>query len=72
MLANNKESREMKIRITEIKEVIYEPDLDNYDQADRTPEGVVAMEKENCECDPFYMHLFDNVTTKTIFELIEK
>lgn len=61
----------MKIRITQFREVIYEPNLENYPEHMRTTAGVIATEKENAAETPEFMDMLD-ATDDFTFEVIEE
>jgi hypothetical protein len=62
----------MKIKVVETRVAYYEPDLDSYDPEDRTPEGVIKVEKQNAkDFDYEYMDMVDADRAIT-FEVIEE
>jgi hypothetical protein len=62
----------MKIKITRITTVIYEPDLDSYDEADRDVKGVIRVESDNAEeYGDHYMSLFEEAQTLLSFEPVD-
>jgi hypothetical protein len=50
----------MKLKITEVREVLYEVNLNHYEEG-ITPEGVVEVERQNYEENPDYMDMFDYI-----------
>jgi hypothetical protein len=62
----------MKIKITQIITVIYDADLDSYDEEDRNSEGVIRVESENAEeYGSQYMDLFSGAETQLTFEPVD-
>ena len=56
----------MRVKITEIRELVIELKQEHYDEQDRTPEKMIEVEKRNIEEFSDYMEQDGVVSTVTI------
>ena len=62
----------MKILVREVREAIYEPDMDVYKEEDQNVEGVLKVEKQNAaDYSDEYMDMLD-ANRKVTSEVLEE